>query len=62
MRLTPQDEAIWIEHRNGRLVAENRAREQSAIGRYLARLNNVRATPMERLRRWWRRVSFGAIK
>lgn len=37
-------------------------KDSIAIGRYLATLNNVRATRFERLRRWLRVQTFGAIK
>ncbi len=36
--------------------------ERDAIARYLATLNDVRATRTERLRRWLRRHTFGMFK
>lgn len=39
-----------------------RLQDSEAIARYLATLNNVRATPMERLRRWLRARTFGMFK
>jgi acetyl-CoA carboxylase alpha subunit len=45
-------------HPRVRMLAELRA-ESEAIAKYLARLNDVRPTRMERFRRWWRRTTFG---
>jgi hypothetical protein len=45
-------------HPRVRMLSELRA-ESEAIAKYLARLNDVRPTRMERLRRWWRRTTFG---